>query len=428
MPRTTASTDASVPPFLLLSFLLAAGLVAWGGCAPSEAGTAWEGRMDTLPSGTIVVENTADPVWTENSAWRVVEELRIGSVEGEGPTLFGRIRSLAVDAAGRVWVVESQSQEIRVFGRDGGHVRTIGRKGGGPGEFQRALHAQFGPEGRLWVADPANARVSVFDTAGALLTSEPVPGGFVVIPWRGGFDDRGRYYLPIPRPSEEGFDLGLVRHEIRPDSTSGRGGRTAPPALVPLDTLPVPRDPVERERFEHRSGDGRTVAMASVPYAPAFRWRRSPSGTFWGLFTGDYRLVELSPAGDTLRAVTRPFEPLPVTQADVEEAMEGLEWFTSQGGWVDRSAIPDTKPGADELFVDDEGNVWVFPVTERGREGRVLDVFDPEGRWLGRVRLPFALADGPVPLVRGGVLYGVTENELEVPFVVRARIEKPGEG
>lgn len=414
---TTPPTDRSVRPSLPLpSFLLVAGLAAWGACAPSEGGPTWEGRIDTLPSGTVAVQNPSEPIWTEETAWRVIEELRIGSVQEEGPDLFGQVRSLAVDPLARIYVVEAQSQEIRVFGSDGRHVRTIGRKGGGPGEFQRALHAAFGPDGRLWVADPANGRVSVMDTTGSLVDSHPMPGGFVLIPWRGGFDDRGRYYLPVPRPSEEAFALGLVRYDVARDT-----------GLVPLDTLPSPRDPVERERFEHRSGGGGFM-IASVPYAPAFRWRRSPSGTFWGLFTGNYRLVELSPGGDTLRTVTRPFEPLPVTRADVEEAMEGLEWFTSQGGRVDRSAIPETKPGAEELFVDDEGNVWVFPVTERDEEGRVLDVFDPEGRWLGRVRLPFPLSDGPVPLVRDGVLYGVTENELEVPFVVRARVEKPPPG
>jgi hypothetical protein len=53
----------------------------------------------------------------------------------------------------------------------------------------------------------------------------------------------------------------------------------------------------------------------------------------------------------------------------------------------------------------------------------LFEVFDPEGRYLGRVLLPFRLAS--VPVIRGDVLVGVTENELEVPFVVRARIVKP---
>jgi hypothetical protein len=41
------------------------------------------------------------------------------------------------------------------------------------------------------------------------------------------------------------------------------------------------------------------------------------------------------------------------------------------------------------------------------------------------VNLPFALSMNPPPIVRQSVLYGVTEDELEVPYVVRARIVKP---
>jgi hypothetical protein len=386
---------------------LAASLAA--GCVPSgEAEPSWAGTIDTLASGQVVVTNTADPLWTPEATWRVTEELRIGSRDEVGPSLFGEIMSLEIDPLERIYVLEGQAQEIRVFAPDGAHVRTIGRQGGGPGEFNRPLHAQFGPDGHLWVVDPANNRVSVIDTVGALLDSHASPGGFVMIPWPGGFDDAGRYYAPVPRPDEERFEIALVRYDA---------GFTA------LDTLTVPDDPVERERFVLRSPDG-GVAMASVPFSAAFRWRLAPSGSIWGMLSGNYRFFELTPEGDTLRTLTREFDPLPVTGADMAEAEAELEWFTDQGGKVDLSKIPDTKPATEEFLFDDEGNLWVFPVTKREDQGTRLDVFDPIGRYLGRVRLPFALSRRPYPLIRGSTLVGVTEDELEVPFVVRARIEK----
>ena len=82
------------------------------------------------------------------------------------------------------------------------------------------------------------------------------------------------------------------------------------------------------------------------------------------------------------------------------------------------------------LFLDDEGNIWVerFVASEED-EGRLFDLFDPEGRFLGTLRLPFSLhrvgqRSRPAPLVRNGVLHAVTKDELDVSFVVRARIEK----
>jgi sugar lactone lactonase YvrE len=73
----------------------------------------------SVPSGTVVVTNPTQGVWDSASNWRVSEDLRIGTLEGTGPDLFGQIDALEVDRDGRIWVLEVQAQELRVFGRDG---------------------------------------------------------------------------------------------------------------------------------------------------------------------------------------------------------------------------------------------------------------------------------------------------------------------
>lgn len=378
-----------------------------GGTADASTG-AWRGTIDTLPSGRVVVRNTADPIWPAEGGWRVVEEIRIGTVEGDGPDVFGRIGSLALDELGRIWVLETQAQELRVFESDGSHVRTVGRRGGGPGEFSQALQVRLGPDGNIWVMDPQNNRFSLFDTAGAYLEGKRVPGGFMIIPWPGDFDQAGNYYGPIPMPGSGPFHMGLTRYD---------------PAFTPVDTLEVPRDPVEREHFELRSDHG--FMMASVPFSGSLQWRLAPSGHIWSLLTDEYRLTQFSASGDTLKSVTRDFQPLPVTAADMDAAREELEWFVSQGGKIDLAKLPSRKPAAKRFFVDGDGNLWVTRiVAEREDEDRIIDVFDPEGRFLGTVTLPFRPASSPAPLIRGSTLWAVTLDELEVPYVVRARLVK----
>ncbi|NIP82581.1 MAG: 6-bladed beta-propeller, partial [Gemmatimonadetes bacterium] len=351
--------------------------------------------------------NPDTPLWTADGAWTLTDELRIGTVDGDGPELFGRIRSLAVDGGGRIYVLEAQAQEIRVFDGDGAHLRTIGREGGGPGEFARALHMEIGPDGDLWVVDPQNNRLSVFDTAGTYLEGHAMPGGFTLIPWPGGFDRHGRYHYPVPRRSEGEFRVGLARYDAD---------------LRVVDTLALPTDPVEREYFELRSDQG--FARASVPFAGSFQRRLSPDGTLWGMLTDEYRMFELSPTGDTLRTITRAYEPLPVTGEDVAAAREDLEWFTEQGGRVDLGRIPSHKPAVEDFVFDDQGNVWVWPVVEPALDGRELDVFDPVGRYLGRVTAPVPIARRPFPVIRDRMMVAVTRSELDVPYVVRLRIDK----
>lgn len=372
-----------------------------------RADTSWTGSIDTLTSGQIVVRNTADPVWREGSAWRVEEEARIGSPDGTGPDVFGRISSLEVDRGGRIWVMESQAQELRVFGPAGEHVRTVGRRGQGPGEFAQVAKVELGPDGNLWAMDPQNNRVSVFDTAGAYLEAKHAAGGFMIFPWPGRFDDAGHYYAPVPLPGD-GFRVGMVRHDRE---------------MNPLDTLETPEDPVERAFFEHRSERG--AMMAGVPFSGGLDWKVSPSGTIWALVTDQYRLFELGADGDTLRTITRAFTPLPVTEEDRARAREDMKWFTDQGGRADFSKIPATKPAARNLHFDDEGNVWVDVVTATEDESSVFDVFDREGRYLGQVRMPFRLSTSPRPIFRDGLLYGTVTDDLDVPYVVRARIVKP---
>ena len=388
--------------------VLVAALLA-GACGPGDGGGGprWSGTVDTLPGGQVLVHNTADPIWEPGAEWRVVEELRIGSATGDGPDLFGSVTSFTVDPAGRVWVLDGQSQDLRVFDGDGKHVRTVGRRGGGPGEFAQALKVEMGPRGNVWVMDPSNNRLSVFDTAGAYLEGRPALGGFVIFTWPGRFDAAGSYYAPVPL-TDGGFRVGMVRYDA---------------SMTPVDTLSPPRDPVERERFELRSGSG-GVMMAGVPFQGTLIWRISDAGTIWAILTDEYRLFELNADGDTLRTFTRAFETLPVTAADREEARENLEWFTSQGGSIDLSKLPRTKPPVGSFFRDDEGNTWVEVTTSREEERHVFDVFDGEGRYLGTIRLPFPLSTSPTPVVREGVLYGIVRDELDVTYVVRARVVK----
>jgi hypothetical protein len=233
------------------------------------------------------------------------------------------------------------------------------------------------------------------------------PGGFVIMPWPGGFDADGYYYSPVPIPPMRDFRLGLVRYDAD---------------FVPLDTIESPRSPVDQDRFELRSEEG--FAAAGVPFTARFTWRLAPSGTIWGMLTGDYRLFQLSLAGDTLRTFSREFEPLPVTDDDLEEAREELDWFVREGGQIDLGRIPGHKPATEDFFFDDLGSLWVQPVVERARDGRVVHVFDAEGRYLGEIELPFAVSS-PYPVIRDNRMYAVTQDEWEVPYVVVTRIEKP---
>lgn len=378
-------------------------VLLFAGCGDAGAAGGWAGTVDTLANGAVLVSNPERGIWGDSSAWRIEEELRIGSAEVEGPDLFGNISAIAVDGLGRIYVAESQAQEIRVFDADGRHVRTIGRKGGGPGEFEQISGMDWGPDGNLWVMDPRNSRVAVIDTAGRFLTSHRRNAGFVMIPWQGGFDARGRLYDVTGVSGERSFRQVLVRYDA---------------TMTPTDTFWIPE--YDNPSFDITDDGGRRRVSAAVPFSPGLTWTVDDQGDVWIGVTDQYRLHRVSFTGDTLQVVAREHRPTPVTAEEKEEALGRYEWFTRQGGKLDPSRVPSVKPAFGAPFFDDRGYLWVR-ATRSGDEPAAFDIFDPDGRYLGQVEEPEAI-NFQRPLVVGDRLYAVVRDDLDIPYVMRARL------
>jgi hypothetical protein len=254
------------------------------------------------------------------------------------------------------------------------------------------------------VEDPRNNRYTVFDTTGALVATHPRKMNWLGFTWPGFFDDAGHLYLQDIDFSPEGREERLVRR----DST-----------MAALDTFPLP----EYEPLIYRVvRDGLTRRAASVPFSPRRQWLVARDGTLWFGVSGDYRLYQRALEGDTLRIVEKEYEPIPVTRAERGEALdqEFYRDMAEQGADIDPEIIPPFRPAWTSFTVDREGYLWVVPQIPDSM-ATALDVFDPEGRYLGR-RIVSAPIQGasPGPVIRGQHLYAVTRDELGVQYVLRA--------
>jgi hypothetical protein len=389
---------------------LAVLLVGCTGDPPPPAG--WEGRVDTLASGTIIVSNPARGLWDSAGGWTVVEDLRIGSAEGDDATAFARVRALAVDAYDRIYVLDYQAQDVRVFDRDGRHVRTVGRRGDGPGEFQGAQALALDAEGRLWVLDRQSARYSLFDTAGSFEASYPRQAYFLrtgqiwgVTP-SGGLLDSWSPGSTEPSAPEQ---TGLFRFH---------------PATGARDSLLLP--PFDRPTYEGvvRRGSTTNRFLFPVPFTSEELLALDARGFVWRALSGAYEVAQLSSTGDTVRLVRREYQPVPVSDEDRDRALDRIRDAMEGGDLrLDPSRVPAVRPALNGFLVDDRGYLWVAPVGEGHGEGFALDVFDPDGRYLGKVSTPMrSWRVSPRALVRGAHLYYLITDSLDVPYVVRARI------
>ena len=395
--------------FLLLTtpFILAA-------CA-SDADPSSDGPdvvTETI-GDTTVVRTLSGSVWGGEAT--LVPEVSIGELDGPEEYLFGWIFSIAVDDDHNVYVFDYQAQHVGVFDSEGDHVRTLGRQGEGPGEFNRAEAIALLPDGRLVVRNPGNQRIEVFGPepfqteqwgypAGGLHTFIPLytdMHGRTLVP----IVDRSRY------PSSGGGSLVMQLLVLGPDGT-------------PVDTLPEPTDPSE---------------IGFGPFSPRFQWTVHPSGHFLTGMPSEYR-IDLARDDGVLR-IERAAHPVPVLEEEgayaIEQRVRSMRESDPDWSWSG-PPIPEHKPFFSALRAGRDGRIWVrvaaegYPVENEDydpedpssmpmvwRTPLRYDVFEPDGTYLGVVVPP----DGFSPWVfDGDYVWGVATDELEVERVVRYRI------
>src|SRR5262245_56433473 len=289
------------------------------GCNSEQRSLArWRGTMDTLPGGVVRVTNPAEGIWKEKQAWRIREDLRIGKAKGPAPDAFSSVVALGVSPSGRIAMVDGPTQKLRLFDANGKHVRTVGKRGFGPAEFQAAHGLAWDKQGRLWVVDPANGRYTVFDSTGQFLFERRRHVFGVVYPWQGSFANDG-YFYDVVGQLESGGKRVFIYFRV---DTLG--------AIV--DSLPS---------LEYRPKSSLELPAVFVDLLHRVTFRFDPAGFIWIGGTDEYKIVKRNLAGDTLRIVTRAFSPIRLT--DLEKDSLGRELAVASAEFA-KAIIPDTKP------------------------------------------------------------------------------------
>lgn len=280
----------------------------------------------------------------------------------------------ALDASGRVWVADAACPCLRIFSRQG-TMQSVGRRGQGPGEFDSPMEITIATDGTVYVADRAAQKILQFDEQGVFLSDvrttvrtagtptwlEAVDGGLFVRHWNG-IDSRIEFW-----PSIDPAGARLV--------------------FAPSDEFPV---------VEH--------ALLKEQYAVA----TGPRGSLWiGAGVAEYTLRQFDREGRVMRELTRSIEAEPVDLevvdilAELADALPpgvelgAIRQMTSRVLGVKNNDLESlaealsTSPhfGPYALTVDGVGRVWVLTSRLRGSY-REVDVFAPEGTYLGSLDVP----------------------------------------
>ncbi len=387
-------------------------------------------RVVDLPGRDKALAGTPQTVYT------------VGKEEGDTPDVFAGVNAVMFDKAGNLYVLDRDNAHVVVFGTDGKVLRTVGKRGEGPGELGFPISMTPLPDGGLAIMDMASRAISLFDADGKyvdLVHSGPSGGGMML--------GAGADALAAPTSA------GII---MQGSNLSGGGpGGGLPEAR---DSVPILLQPLAGEvkvLFNAPSpaptvrggdqGGGRMSVMVSAPptFSPRVLWAALPDGQLAVAYGLDYD-VNIVPAsgGKVAFVLRRPQKARKVTEKDKDVAREAqrerlesgagvmrvtntngrMSVSSGSGGGLPKEQVDkmledmsfaEMMPIVRILRADPDSRIWVQRDAGSGVTDYPIDILSASGTYVGTVKgMPMPDALGP-----GGLMAFIETDDLGVQRV-----------
>ena len=368
---------------------------------------------------------TSDPATlTAMCTLSEVPIFRVGDDESDDEQWFSNVRGVGRLSDGSVAVADRTSAEVRIYAPDGRHLRSMGRHGEGPGEFQDPFVLWVLPGDTIWVGDYSPYRYVIFTAEGEWVrnvTLDPV----------------------YPNPSRGG---GVLDNGVSVNSVNRASRRRN---FRDADTLIV----------EVHDRDGNRVGVLSQ--SPTRRMGPAPDTEAYNYYIGvlfdplaevDARErtialahtatpeVRLLDDAFNLRSIVRWHVPdQEVTSGDVRAWREEYvrRRTTGTSVWSDEfdgpmispeRPVAEVMPVISSVLVGRDGRLWVRPYRRPGTGTTRAMAFSSDGEFLCHLERLGEAANFSVHEFGADYALGVSASDLGIETVVVHALHLPGEG
>lgn len=329
-------------------------------------------------AGVHIVEFTTEAV-AALGRWRLAGQpaMALDSREDDPNYQFFRIVDAQPLPNGGLAVANGGTSEIFIFDAEGNYLRTVGRRGEGPGEFRRLAWIAIRPPDSLVAADDGLRRITVFDAGGqpsrTATTVGPSPEG-------------GQSAMAPPRPLGM-FDDGsfLAVSYDRPRLTVG----PARPSVRLLHYTPAATSSDVLGSWPGTELHMRRVGERLAVFVPPFQRTTLfvvGSEQFWIADSDRWEMRSYSPAGRLLTVVRRQGGDVTVTEALVQQVID--EQYRDVADGPNRARMVAerkqmvrhaTTPLFGDVQVGSDGRLWVSAYTLPGDTAVLWTGIDPDG-------------------------------------------------
>lgn len=429
---------------LLLPALLLP-LVAFG-CVKSEneQPEIEQHERDPIPQKYDNLKNVVTPPVVDEAPYRVslIKETEYGDSEDAyisdhqsvgGLTINISFFRFVVDDNGQVFI--ANNNQIEAFDAEGNHLKTLGRKGRGPGEFNtlRPLVPRI-TSNWVYAYDHVLKRINVyqadslsFSHSFILDTRKIVQSMDTALPYILLREDEifmvndSLILLGFKEPYQESVHGGFKRYIM-----------LDPNGEMVSDSVLYYKEHPNNSHVNLRLGTGE-----KPPYMPM----QMPNESYMNIsldrghniYTArgqDFLIKEYDRDGTYKRAIYYPYEH---SRLDEEDREAIIEYHGINATKEKRARDYDYQshwPAIHEFFVDDEGRFWVATITDDTENyewwilknnGQLIAKFKRPGE---RLKRHYRGRDTPQPIVRNGYFYiSETDEESGANVVVKYKIE-----
>jgi hypothetical protein len=362
----------------------------------------------------------------ELDQWSLERDLTIGSVSDSDQALTS-VGSVAVDARGTIYVTQPREKLIRIFSSAGEFVRTVGRDGQGPGEFQSMGYLGWMAD-TLYISDLLNQRVSLFGGDGSFVRSLNLLSPLI--------DD---VFLPSVPDRMLPDGTALVRPNYR--ARSSDGDTVTARALFRIDTtgavlLRLAETSLENEGFSIQMGNA--AIAGAQPFGDSPLLALPPDGKDVAVVGRDAAseerrgliiVTKITADGDTVFRREIPYNPIPLPRQIVDSVLDAraerysnIPFFDSareaRQALDDVVFVPAFYPPVSGVRAGSDGMLWLKREAIAGPQAR-WDILSADGDPVAYVLLPSSTV---IHESQGALVWATERDELDVTYVVRYRI------
>ncbi len=342
----------------------------------------------------------------------VIDEEQAGLPAG---VFIASTADVAAGDGGEIILLDSRSRRVFIFGNDGKYLRSFGRVGSGPGEFNSPYRLARLSRNRILISESMDSKAQIFDLQGSFLQQLTYPMTSIRC---------------IASDGEDGFFLSDRATQRKTGETGSINGTilyrlNSVGEVIPFRLPSGEQDTLEIARYV-QTGDERFPY--STPNTKNLLSLPDGSAIVAGLNYTFYHITEEGRIAG-FRRVGEPY----IYPRWYQDAVR-MNW-EQRGASGNPPVIHGFHIFPNAMAVDDRGHLWTLPmdgyswtrassIEDRRKDGTfVLDEFSSEGLWLRhiQIQLPepyfgFMLSDAAHGYLYGTTFVGNPEDEIRMPI------------